>query len=58
METLIQFEREEGDLASYETALEKCAAQMKRLAGRREKVGCYSLLVSYKDTSSGPEAYT
>ena len=38
IETLLQFEREEGDLASYETALEKCAAQLRRLGERREKV--------------------
>ena len=38
IETLLQFEREEGDLASYETSLEKCAAQLRRLGERREKV--------------------
>ena len=37
-ERLLQFEREEGDLASYETALEKCAAQLRRVGERREKV--------------------
>ena len=36
--TLLQFEREEGDLASYETAREKCTAQLKRVEERREKV--------------------
>ena len=42
MERLLQFEREEGDLASYEAAREKCAAQLKRVKERREKVrlGC------------------
>ena len=38
MERLLQFEREEGDLASYEGALEKCSAQLRRLGERREKV--------------------
>ena len=37
-EALLQFEREEGDLASYEAALERCAAQMRRVGERREKV--------------------
>ena len=42
METLLQFEREEGDLASYEAAREKCTAQLKRLEKRKEKVNtCY-----------------
>ena len=39
IEKLLQFEREEGDLSSYETALEKCAAQLRRVGDRREKVG-------------------
>ena len=38
MKTLLQFEREEGDLASYEAAREKCSSQMKRVEQRREKV--------------------
>ena len=38
MDTLLQFEREEGDLASYETAREKCTSQLKRLENRKEKV--------------------
>ena len=38
IETLLQFEREEGDLESYEASLEKCASQLKRLAERTERV--------------------
>jgi hypothetical protein len=41
MDTLLQFEREEGDLASYETAREKCTGQLKRLENRKEKVYFY-----------------
>ena len=38
VERLLQFEREEGDLGSFETALVKCASQMRRVEERREKV--------------------
>ena len=37
-EALLQFEREEGDLVSYEAAVEKCAAQLRRVGERRKKV--------------------
>ena len=47
MERLLQFEREEGDLASYESALEKCAAQLRRLGERREKVSMEATACTY-----------
>ena len=37
-DALLQFEREEGDLVSYEAAVERCAAQMRRVEERRKKV--------------------
>ncbi|KAL5475045.1 hypothetical protein EMCRGX_G027093 [Ephydatia muelleri] len=36
-ETLLQFEREEGTVESYEEALERCASQMTRVLERRER---------------------
>ena len=37
-EEMLQFEREHGSLETFETALEKCSAQLKRVRERREKV--------------------
>ena len=36
-EALLQFEREEGTVQSYEEALERCASQMARVLERRER---------------------
>ena len=35
---LLEFEREVGSLENYEGAMERCAAQLRRVRGRREKV--------------------
>ncbi len=37
-EALLQFERESGDLESFEGALVRCEAQLDRVRARREKV--------------------
>ncbi len=37
-QALLQFERESGDLASFEGALGRCEAQLGRVKERREKV--------------------
>ena len=37
-EAMLQFERERGSLETFETALEKCSAQLKRVKERREIV--------------------
>ena len=37
-EAFLQFEREQGSLDSFEAALEKCSAQLKRVRERREVV--------------------
>ena len=42
-QALLEFEREVGSLESYEGAMERCAAQLRRVKERREKVregGC------------------
>ena len=46
-EAMLQFERERGSLDTFETALKKCSAQLKRVKERRE-------IVSY---SAGLEIY-
>ena len=42
-EAMLQFERELGSLDTFETALEKCSAQMKRIKERREIVSHFTL---------------
>lgn len=37
-DAMLQFEREQGTLDSFEMAMEKCAAQLKRVRERREMV--------------------
>ena len=37
-QALLEFEREVGSLESYEGAMERCAAQLRRVKERREKV--------------------
>ena len=39
-EAMLQFEREHGSLETFEVALEKCSAQLKRVRERREIVSC------------------
>ena len=41
-EAMLQFEREHGSLETFEAAMEKCSAQLKRVRERRE-------IVSYDD---------
>ena len=41
-EAMLQFEREHGSLETFEAAMEKCSAQLKRVRERRE-------MVSYDD---------
>ena len=41
-EAFLQFEREQGSLDSFEAALEKCSAQLKRVRERREVVSCFN----------------
>ena len=38
---VLQFERERGSLDTFETALEKCSAQLKRVRERREVVSLF-----------------
>ena len=40
-EAMLQFERELGTLDTFETTLEKCSAQLKRIKERRERVSRY-----------------
>lgn len=37
-EAMLQFEREQGSLETFEAAMEKCSAQLKRVRERREIV--------------------
>ena len=37
-EAMLQFEREHGSLETFEAALDKCSAQLKRVKERRELV--------------------
>ena len=37
-EAMLQFEREHGSLETFEAALDKCSAQLKRVRERREIV--------------------
>ena len=37
-EAMLQFEREHGSLETFEAALDKCSAQLKRVRERRETV--------------------
>ena len=44
-QAMLQFEREHGSLETFETGLEKCSAQLKRVRERREKVNYQIILL-------------
>ena len=57
---LLEFEREVGSLETYEGAMERCAAQLRRVKGRREKVrswvfvcGCGGMCLSLVSITDG-----
>jgi hypothetical protein len=44
-EAFLQFEREHGSLETFEAALEKCSAQLKRVRERKEKVSYHNTCI-------------
>ena len=45
-EAMLQFEREHGSLETFEAAMEKCSAQLKRVKERREMVSSDNICTS------------